>query len=339
MPASDYTSVVQNLYISYFGRPADSLGFANFSSALSAANAPTTIEGLNAAYATNATVKALVDSFGSSSESTHLYGNGDTISFVSAIYENLLGRHPDIAGLIFWSNALNNGSLSRGHAALAISSGALSNSAPGSSDSATIANKIAVATTFTNLVDTAQEYVGYSGSTAASQARALLSSVTSTSVPPESQIEHTLSQIVNLPGLNVPKPVDITNVVNNYNTTNQVHLDTAATKATAQSGAVPGYYQDVLSYVISNTGEITFNGPFANSLTAEDKAGDILAILENKPGTICSFTQFDEQTQKTNTYLVCTGTGSSNPAVIEIVGVVRNGVDNITIQAGEFWSS
>lgn len=339
MPASDYTSVVQNLYLSYFGRPADSLGLANFSAALNAMNAPTTVEGLNAAYSTNATVKALIDSFGSSAESTALYGTGDTLSFVSAIYENLLGRSPDLSGLLFWSNALNSGSLTKGQAALAISAGALSNTAPGSADSATIANKITVATTFTNLVDTTNELSGYIGSTAANQARALLSTVTASNVPPESQIEHTLSQIVNLPGLNVPKPVDITNIVNNYNTTNQVHLDTAVTKATAQSGAVPGYYLDVLSYVISNTGEITFNGPFANSLTAEDKAGDILAILQNKPGTVCSFTQFDEQTQKTNTYLVCTGTGSSNPAVIEIVGVVKNGVDNITIQSGEFWSS
>lgn len=336
MAAADYTSLVQALYVSYFGRPADFFGLQNFAAALEAAGAPTNVSGLESSYYTNSVIKALVDSFGSSSESTSLYG-GSTTQLVIGIYNNLFGRSPDPSGLIFWSNAINNGILSKSNAALAIMAGGISN--PEGTDAATINNKIAIATQFTNLLDTSSEIIGYSGATASAQARSLLSTVTASTVPDNVALDNTVLEIVNFEGLNTPKPVAVTSVVDNYNTANQVNIGTNFTVAPIKQGAVPGYFADVLSYAINSQGEISFSGTFANSLTPQDKAGDILAILQNMPGTACTFVQFNNQTQMNDTYVVCTGTGTSGPTVIDIVGQRLHGMDSINIVEPVHWSS
>jgi predicted lipid-binding transport protein (Tim44 family) len=92
--ASDYQTVVQQLYVSYFGRPADPTGLVNFESALLAANAPTDIQGLNAAYSTSPAIQSLVNSFETSNESQNLYGSGNPTAFVTAVFENVLNRPP-----------------------------------------------------------------------------------------------------------------------------------------------------------------------------------------------------------------------------------------------------
>lgn len=335
MSTADYSNVVQSLYVAYFGRPADYFGLQNFSAALSAANAPTTVTGLENAYFTNPAVKALVDSFGSSAESTALY-TGGSLEFVSSIYQNLFGRAPELAGLLFWSNAIDSGGVSKGDAALAIMSGAVANTS--GPDAATIANKVAVATEFTSALDTSAEIIGYSGALAASQARSLLSTVTSSSVPDAFQIQNTVNEIVNFPGLNTPKPFPISSIVDNYSTSNQVNVGTDVTVAPIKQGTVPGYYPSVLSYAINDNGEISFSGTLANSLTPADKAGDILAILQNMPGAACTFVQFNEQTHKNDTYLVCTGSATSGPQLIDIVGVNLHGISNINIVEPNHWS-
>ncbi len=80
--ASDYTTIVQQLYVSYFGRPADSGGFANFKTRMAQLQAPTDIQALTGAYKPNTPLGELIDSFGSSDESKALY-SGDTAAFVT----------------------------------------------------------------------------------------------------------------------------------------------------------------------------------------------------------------------------------------------------------------
>lgn len=181
--ASGYQTAVEALYIAYFGRPADPNGLANFEAALQAAGAPETVAGLAQAYASNATIKSLIDSFGTSGESQTLYGGGNTTSFVTAVFTNVLNRQPASAGLQFWVNAIDSGSLTQGDAALAIAAGALTNTTTqGLLDAQLINNRLAVAAYFTSQVGADGATSAYAGSSAASAARAMLAGVTSSTV-------------------------------------------------------------------------------------------------------------------------------------------------------------
>ncbi len=177
--ASDYNTIVTQLYVSYFGRPADSGGFANFKSQMAGLQAPNDIQQLTAAYKSNAGLRSLIDSFGSSDESKALY-SGDTSTFVTAIYVNVLGRAPDDAGKAFWAGAIDRGELTRANASLAIMAGALSNTtAQGVLDAKLINNRVTVALNFSNAL-TGSYATAYSGDTAAASARSMLATVTAT---------------------------------------------------------------------------------------------------------------------------------------------------------------
>lgn len=172
----DYNTVVEQLYVAYFGRPADVEGLKNFKAQLAAIAGPKDIQGLDTAYNTNTEVKKLIDSFGTSAESNALYGNQDTKAFVAAIYNNMLNRAPAQSGLDFWVNAIDSGFLTKGRAALSIMFGALTNSSQqGQTDAALVQNKISAATNFTHELPNADVY---KGPTAAANARRMLSTVT-----------------------------------------------------------------------------------------------------------------------------------------------------------------
>ena len=182
--ASDYQAAVQYLYLAYFGRPADPTGLTNFENALLAANAPPDIGSLAAAYATNPQVKTLIDSFGTSKESQTLYGSGNSSAFVTAVFQNVLGRAPQSSGLTYWSGAIDSGSLSQGNAALSIMAAALTNgSAQGQLDAQLIGQRLSEAESFTAQVSLQGATADYSGASAAAAARSLLGSVTATTDP------------------------------------------------------------------------------------------------------------------------------------------------------------
>lgn len=180
MAVQDYNSVVQAIYVSYFGRPADTFGFASFKAQLDGLRAPTSARALTDSYKTNADMRSLIDSFGASAESAALYGNDatGTTAFVTAIYNNLLNRNPDFEGLTFWTNAINSGDLTRANASLAIMAGATDNMTPqGRLDAAIVAKKVSVAGTFTAHIDNGPELQAYNGDAAAATARAMLAKV------------------------------------------------------------------------------------------------------------------------------------------------------------------
>lgn len=186
--ASDYQDAVQALYISYFGRPADPIGLINFETALANAGAPTDLSQLCPAAAGNPAIEALLASFGTSAESQKLYGSvsgtgGNVQDFVKAVFQNVFNRAPQSAGLVYWSNAIASGSLSQGDAALSIMTAALSNNtAQGQLDAQLIRNRISVAGYFTSQVQQQGKTTSYTGSSAASSARAVLGAVTASTV-------------------------------------------------------------------------------------------------------------------------------------------------------------
>lgn len=178
---ADYALVAQQLYVAYFGRPADYFGLENMTNALAATGLKADINSIAGAYASNASVKAMFDNFGSSAESNSLY-NGSDAAFISAIYNNVLNRFPDISGLSFWVNALGSGAMNRTSAAAQILAATVKPDA-NPADMSTVSAKVAMATMFTASVDTPAKVISYTGNIAAALARSLLSTVTSTTDP------------------------------------------------------------------------------------------------------------------------------------------------------------
>lgn len=190
MAASDYTAVVQQLYISYFGRPADYFALQAFTAQLAVADTGGTLvtTALLSDYAQtnpNSAVGKLVASFAGKPEAVALYGTGtdrpSIFKFVNAIYKNVLHRDADIDGANYWTDAILSGGVSKELAALAITQGALANQTPqGLIDAAMVAKTNAVAIDFTNSLDTVPKINSYSGDAAAAAARGLLLQVTNT---------------------------------------------------------------------------------------------------------------------------------------------------------------
>jgi hypothetical protein len=188
MAAQDYTAVVQQLYVSYFGRPADYYGLQNFSAQLNTIGAPKTFAEVQAAVqadkAGTSALSKLVNGFNNSPESIALYGSDNSqigiSKFVAAIYQNVLGREADITGFNFWVNAITSGTLTKANAAAAITQAALTNTSDqGKLDALTVQHKLDVATAFTTAIDTPTEINAYSGDAAAAAARSLLAGVNS----------------------------------------------------------------------------------------------------------------------------------------------------------------
>ena len=179
--AASYQNVTQELYLAYFGRPADPTGLTNVEAELLAAGAPTDAAGLAAAYSTNAAVKSLVDSFATSKEAETLYSSTSTSQFVDDVYQYLFGRQPAVAGLTYWSTAISSGSLNQAAAALAIMGGASTNmSDQGKVDAQTVTNRLSFATNFTAQLTTQNLASTYSGSNAAAELRSYVATITAT---------------------------------------------------------------------------------------------------------------------------------------------------------------
>jgi len=150
---------VQEAYIAYYGRPADVAGLAYWVGELNQANG---------------NLNAIINSFGNSAESTALYGGKTIAQELTAIYQQEFNRAPDASGAAYWTQQISSGAVSAAAAALAIFNGATG------ADQTTIDNKLVVANAFTtnNTTDTVGNSL-YTGTTAAANARAYLSAVTS----------------------------------------------------------------------------------------------------------------------------------------------------------------
>lgn len=176
-PASAWHTVVQHIYVGYFGRPADAGGLDFFSTRFRELGAPTTITGMSAAYGDNmAGVRALVDVFGTSEESQALYA-GDNSAFFDAVYRNLFGRAPDADGKAWWVARMNAGDITRASAAVAIMAGAQD------SDRVVINQKTAVAGNFTTALTSSRHMLAYDGLAANVVVRSMLGNVTAATDP------------------------------------------------------------------------------------------------------------------------------------------------------------
>lgn len=145
MATTEYIQDVQELYVAYFGRPADPDGLDFWTNNLGAdANL----------------FPQVVSAFSTSSEYRSMYDNMDNRAIVMEVYDNLFSRAGDEAGVNFWTNALDTGIITIDDMVTQIIDGAQG------SDKDIFNAKVLVAAAFTNRVDTPQEKAAYSGEAA-----------------------------------------------------------------------------------------------------------------------------------------------------------------------------
>jgi len=150
-------ATIQGVYVALFGRPADPTGLAYF----------------NSVTQNGANLNGIGD-LASTQEYKDRFGTSNNTQIVTAIYQSLFNRDPEAAGLNFFVDALNKGTLNVKNIAIAILDGAQG------TDKTTVDAKIASANVFTAALDTPTEIASYAGTAAANSGRAFLADVTTT---------------------------------------------------------------------------------------------------------------------------------------------------------------
>ena len=170
-----YRALVQQVYLAYFGRPADVAGLAFWMQIFSDRGLPLQMGELASAYDSNAAVKQVIDAFANSDESQALY-TGGRAAFVNSVYRNLFNRNAEAEGLAFWSGFLERKTLSRGKIVLFIAAGAQNE------DKTVEDKKVQASSDFSRLLAAAGSpwQLMYSGDRASQAARDMLASVSAT---------------------------------------------------------------------------------------------------------------------------------------------------------------
>jgi len=151
----ELVAAAQQLYVSYYGRPADPEGLAFW------------IE----EFSNTEDVDAALDAFGTSDEYLALIDGLTTEEVINQLYQQMFNRDADAEGLAFYTGLLESGESNLAAIALDIANGAQND------DITILQNKIAVANTFTAEVDAGDK--SYQASDIAG-ARSLLSAVDET---------------------------------------------------------------------------------------------------------------------------------------------------------------
>jgi len=153
-----YYPQVQEIYVAYYGRPADPAGLQYWASQLAA---------------NKGNLTTIINAFGNSAESSALYAGASNSAKVIAIYQQLFNRAPDTPGLTFYTNALTAGTMTAASIALNVADGATG------VDATYLSNKLVVAKAFTDALTTdPAANLAYSGTAAEAAARSLITSVT-----------------------------------------------------------------------------------------------------------------------------------------------------------------
>jgi hypothetical protein len=163
-----YDSQIQQLYVAYYGRPADPTGLAYWDSVIASAVA--------AGGGADTAIASIAKTFGTSAEYLAQFANLTDAQKVTRVYQNLFSHDPDPSGLMYWTQKLQTGALTMDQIVRAISESAV---AAGNTDGAAYQAKVAAATAFTAALDTTAEILGYTGQAANDLAKAFISSVTS----------------------------------------------------------------------------------------------------------------------------------------------------------------
>ncbi len=246
MPSANALTTVQKLYIAYYGRAADAAGQDYWAVELDKAGGA---------------LNGIIDAFANAEEAKALYGSGTTVADrITVLYQNILGRAPEPAGLAYWAGEVAAGRLSLGNTALAILDGVQ----PGSSDAPLANNRLSVANSFTAQASNAPQ--NYAGDAAAAIARTFLKQVTGDGAS-VAQANTQLGAYLNTMGVASQQPQSFAALISNGMLTN-----TAIVSATLTNGNMEARIQ---ALVPSATGAedaagigITLSGSEVNGVVA-----------------------------------------------------------------------
>jgi len=152
-----HVAAVQELYVAYFGRPADVAGLDYWTNVVAAEGGKLT---------------AVSAAFAKEKEYTDLFAGKTNGQIIDMIYTNMFGHAADAAGRTYWVDLLTAGTVSVDMIVAEVAKGA-----QGSDDTA-VNNKVTGATAFTAALDTPAEQAGYSGAAAAILAKAFVAGIT-----------------------------------------------------------------------------------------------------------------------------------------------------------------
>ena len=152
-----HVAAVQQLYVAYFGRPADVAGLDYWTNVVETSKGSTTQVSAN---------------FALSTEYTAAFAGMSNTQIVDKIYTNLFGRAADTAGRDYWVGLLNAGSIKVNTIVADVANGAQT------TDKEIVENKVAGATAFTTALDLPAEQAGYTGTAALNLAKAFITSIT-----------------------------------------------------------------------------------------------------------------------------------------------------------------
>lgn len=152
-----YEQTIQQLYVAYFNRPADTGGLAHWQRV---------IEGQGGSLG------IVTAAFASSDEYKATYAGKTHVEIVNTVYRNLFGRDGEDDGVAFWAGKLDEGIISINDVVTFIAAGARND------DLVAYDNKVKYAIGFTNALDVHPERAAYNGDEASAYAKQLTSAIT-----------------------------------------------------------------------------------------------------------------------------------------------------------------
>jgi len=173
---AEYEALIQQMYIVYFGRPADPAELAQRMQSFRAAGVPKSIDALSQSYVSDASVRNLVDNNFDTPESAQFYAAGSNLArgLVFVAYDTAFSHVPSAADADHWNVLVKDGATRRSGILLGILAGAKGG------DADLLARKVRAATLFTRVLDSAGQSAIYNGPIARMIAGAMIHNTPST---------------------------------------------------------------------------------------------------------------------------------------------------------------
>ncbi|GAB2868931.1 hypothetical protein GCM10027277_42530 [Pseudoduganella ginsengisoli] len=157
MAISPNTAAIQKLYVAYFNRPADVAGLAYWEAVVMAAGGDT---------------RDVSRAFAQSSEYLGLLASKAPAEVVDSVYVNLFGRHAEDGGLAYWTGLYASGAIGVADVVTVLAEAA------GGGDAVAVANKVTLATSFTEALQSSGHPDAFSSAAAMVYAKQFLAGVT-----------------------------------------------------------------------------------------------------------------------------------------------------------------